>query len=693
ETEQKTSNVEMNQTLRDTVNMKFNKLIIILDSVKDKHPDLSLKIDEKKKLDSLTNVIEGIQASNAAHDRNTLKPIKDALERLTKEFLTTEAYTSIRRPTTDRKEYAEKILRDEESKEVLEAPSDVKGHSLSIMYNVDMNPQELNLIQRDSLFNHLTVLANAPDWKTTYASNKNGYIDAKTALGNFIFKSKHQDAEFDVTATLNFAKKLITLNNNKTSNGTSTLAFEMSKAQLLDILRSSNDYSAITKNLSATSLFYLLGDGTVDIDTLEVNTFTNADKTNITYSTIPGLSELQPSDFNNFYIIDYFDSPCSHGQKVYDVVKQVLKMNSVDESVLEKVRLIPINYFQNQAWGDSVMAKWCKNYRDETLCTGDMVSRELKQKFQNNRKKSLELYLLCAYKLCADSMPFIISTSARFSSSSFFIQADLNSSNEVTNYVAASSDDDKTFAEDYTKPYKSGNGVLNRFYEPLGSYIITKKDYGVIVVGEKTGPGQYQGMSSKNGSVDVLGHGNNWGMKNCTNCIQPDDFGTSFATPEISTLLFIAKAVWKKNNKKIDPIEARTRLMLSADVEPAFVGHFASGGTPNLRKLIQLSNAFFVSKDDSIVTTDSVITTSIEKIKPEGQNEFTYEFKLSNGPRYIRGIYIDGDKTYVFSNSENAWKEIARPDKVDITTSNNGVEKTIRLEQFLKQYKEFILFE
>jgi len=672
--------------MKDSVAVLYNEMLSTLDSISTLHPAVLKEIEKNHVADSLNEVISDFMRRQDFSNRKDVNDVEQAIVELNKVNIAT----------------CEMFLKDVNDKHKIEYYIKSPPRTYTKLPYVFTIPLEaLDSVQEKSLAENAKNLFLAEDWKTylTKGNNKTEKHELQFFEHKFL-TSLAYDTINTVRAnyfpTMDFLNKEFILEQSM-REAVQALAVKLDRKGYREILNGKNDYSAIIENIPADILLALNFNDVVDIDTLGLGSVSQTHKTNkenTATKNIPEVAALSFQDFRDFYIFDFFDLPCSHGHKVFDVVKQVLKTYAINDTVLNRVKKIPVNYFQNQEFGDTIIAKWCDKYgqRDEK-CVGKPVSEELINRFKNDHTKSPTVYLIALYKLYSDSLPFIISTSFGIKSTHFFVQTALSYNNYTTNYITASLNDTSKLAEDYLEAVAGGVGLPNVYYEPIGSYLQKKKKYGVILVGDKIGPGKYGSMSSKTGSVEILGNGNNWGLENCTSCIQKIDEGTSFATPEISTFLFIAKAVWQKNHKYVEPIEARARLLLSSDIDPLFIGRFASGGTANLEKLVQLSNAYFVAKNDSIETIDSMVTSTIERYLPDERVEYVYEFSKKPGPRSIRGIFCDGDRTFVFSTAENVWKQIPNPHKLNITTYNYGNEKTIQLEKFKELYKEFVLYQ
>lgn len=116
---------------------------------------------------------------------------------------------------------------------------------------------------------------------------------------------------------------------------------------------------------------------------------------------------------------------------------------------------------------------------------------------------------------------------------------------------------------------------------------------------------------------------------------------------------------WRSRQFSFNATEARRRLQLATNMEPAFVGKFASGGTVNLEKLLQIGDGyvetfesrvlpiFFKKAGDNILGYDKISQSFFER-KPA----------LSARDTCITGLMVCGSNVFAFADDEEKWKPI-----------------------------------
>jgi hypothetical protein len=449
-------------------------------------------------------------------------------------------------------------------------------------------------------------------------------------------------------------------------------------------------YEAIPKKL----LLEFNYDKIVDIDLLEDRLDGDSDiksTTDLKSFLFAKLPQLEKEDFGDFILFDVFSEVEAHGLKVADVVKQVLRVNHLD-FVMDKIQQVPVNYLQVQEFGDSIIEKWCTLTKSEDVDKSKKtISPEKREALKNDYHKAPLTYLQALFEWYSSLRPDIISSSFNIRSSDVFVLRAFKPNNDCTSYLSAALNELNTYADDYTQ-LVTEPGKPDLFFEPINSFLKNKNKYGVILVGNQIADGQFKCTESRNGStIDVLGNGINWGMDSCTKYIHKSDCGTSFATPEVATLLFIAKAVWRHNKKNVNAVEARTRLLLSTNLNSSFVNKFSSAGTVNLQKLIESKGGYLVTLKDSVYSIDSVIAASMKHDLTDELRDYSYRFSKETGRNNIRGVYLINGRTFVFNKNADNWKEVNFPDDMVISIFNKGEEKTFLLKEFKDNFKQFVL--
>lgn len=434
-------------------------------------------------------------------------------------------------------------------------------------------------------------------------------------------------------------------------------------------------------------------------------------KTQITFGDpISGIdaSILDSSDFNYLYVFDLFNTKdaCPHGNKVLNVINQTLKSLLPDTLVSKlenKIEWIPINYFQNRKRCDDIIDQFLEQTfkEKEKAYVNSGISKEriqyyydfsnplkaLKNMKSQNSEKVPDLFLrvLFDYVNMSAKPADIISTSftVRFpfnkmikdfnDKSTLYITAALNEYQDIESFIEI----------------KDSNGLT----EPLHTYYDRNK-----VGSDKTscfiiGGGTSGGMFSKAGSgITGIGHYTGWNEKKLNNyCIQYTDCGNSYATPEVSTLLWIARAYWKKKGMTLTPEDAKYNYLVSADINKGTIARFGSGGLTNLKKLF---NAGISMIEDSTGKINSISIKDTSYLLYKGN---TYRFGNNlNDENFNKtgGIYVVGDTLYYFSIVQMKWVPLPI-DKVQLLLSfsdtNNTTYTITSAKEFTDTYKSLII--
>lgn len=404
------------------------------------------------------------------------------------------------------------------------------------------------------------------------------------------------------------------------------------------------------------------------------------------------LSKLTVDDFGKYYIIDVFKNgdSCTHGEKVRSIVKSVLS-NIGCAFAEQKIIPVPINYFTNTAFGDSILS--LKKYDPEDdlrRSTRDsFVSQSIFDRYKNDDLNTPEEYVSELSNRINEQNPDIISTSFTLSCR----QPILHPVVSDINYFAAAENVQETI-EVYKGAVQEGSNKV--FMEPLKSYLASQEETGVVIVGNRKSKSQYAGMWSKDGKgVNVLGLGCGWGINRNLSCIKPDEIGTSFATPEVATKLWIAKAFWRKNDVPFDAIEARKRLILASNLNAAFAGKFASAGSISINKLLQTNKGYLVTNNNDIIPLDSVGITEVSFSDGARLNtDIQFDILPNTSPnRTVRGIYHEDDQTFLFDNEKEMWMAVQQLNALVLEVYYGSKTEVLNKSKFINRYKQFVLLQ
>lgn len=403
------------------------------------------------------------------------------------------------------------------------------------------------------------------------------------------------------------------------------------------------------------------------------------------------IAQIAPEHFRTFYILDIFNvkDSCSHGDKVYDVVAQTLTKYGFKDIIIEKVKKIPINYFNNIEYGKKMIQTYNEIFEQEDE-TGSIIkllppSDSIENKYRDNFRYTSPNYMTSVINFCEKNEPDIISNSYSLISPSKSYPPTWTFTHNAsefahTNYLASGSNDNELIE-------KYENAINNSYTEPYFSFLKSINRFGVILVGNKVNTGKFGGMYSEGGKLmHTLGHGSNWG--NDSTCIKQYHNGSSFATPEVATKLFIAKAYWRSKGLTVDPVEARNRVILATNLEGEFINKFSSAGTLSIEKLLQTDSAYLVNKGDSIFGLNNILKAHIIF----NQSSIGYRVFETSSKDGIKGLYKIDNSWYAIFNDENKWIQISEPkDFIIVYADPSDNVKFISKEDFVKSYKQFVV--
>jgi hypothetical protein len=410
---------------------------------------------------------------------------------------------------------------------------------------------------------------------------------------------------------------------------------------------------------------------------------------------IEKIKGIEAKFYSKYYILDFFNNaPCPHGDKVLDVIKSRLKEFQIDKIVDTNIIPIPINYFDNE----TMAIKFLEGYYNVDLnkhpelrlwkINGDATITSLKKiKLPSLRKCPTcipEIYLNACLKYYYNKKPDVISTSFYVSTSDGDLMPKFFGSSP-TNLITATLNEPGRKIEDLFNREPNIDGSPLSSIEPLSALYLNYTASGGIIVGNKIDKGKFYGMYSANGDrVSILGKGIGWGNEN--SCIKTADKGASFATPDVGVELFIAKAFWRSKALKVTPVEARKRLLLSVDIEPEFIGQFASPGTCNMNKLLSVDDAIGEGLSENIFPI---------KILENSQINYNTNKQVSfgNDPNEITGLTFINNQTFAFFNSTINWREIII-NNISIRLQVNNISSTYNdIDSFRKNFRQIIFFK
>jgi len=370
-------------------------------------------------------------------------------------------------------------------------------------------------------------------------------------------------------------------------------------------------------------------------------------------STKIKLGKLDKSVFGKYYLLDFYASDndsCSHGNLVLDAAYHVL-----DEYGLQHLKnnIVPIelDFFKNKDFALKQIYKYITsqniNLKENLMPVYERLkkSKAPKPDKDNNIHSIPLLYLQALYSnLISQSDTSLISSSFYTYFEGYKVLPPTYMPDSNISLITAVLDDSKSIIEDFA------------FIEPLRTFHDVRKNYGVVLVGAEQDLGNYFGMVSKSGDgVTCLENGQVLGSS--VNCSAVKKLGTSFSTPVIGVKLFLAKAFWKANDLTILANEAKLRLIMSSDILPDYVGKFASGGIPNLEKMLLLTGAFGLDKNDNFVSLNSAKSKSYIEVKNDNGG-MPIRFVFQRGINGFSGLQVIGEQSFIFVESSMKWEKV-----------------------------------
>ena len=198
--------------------------------------------------------------------------------------------------------------------------------------------------------------------------------------------------------------------------------------------------------------------------------------------------------------------------------------------------------------------------------------------------------------------------------------------------------------------------------EPMYTFYNNMNTIGTMLVGGETSDGGYDCFYSTTGSkVSAIGKGVWTFNDTCT----PQTYGSSFATPQIATYLWIMKAYYRSLNKALTPREAMIRTILCSNLNAGHVGSFASGGIPNLDKMLAGEKGFFV-KQQEVKALRKLLSTQDVNISYVGLDSKPRFRNLGAGIDYISGLAILEDGFYIFQEALMRWEKLPQMDSIKL---------------------------
>ncbi len=456
-------------------------------------------------------------------------------------------------------------------------------------------------------------------------------------------------------------------------------------------------------SLNKGAMYVKIGDGDIRVsysDSVNKDQLIGLTSSEIDNEKID-LSNIPDECFDTLVLVDYFDKDlCTHGKKVLSVVKSIINNYNLSR-VITRVKIIPVNFYQNQGFAKSFLEQYYSDpvfdrdeYYNENQNVNSLIQKLAKDSIIRHDCPECipQIYFDAIMKYYYSRTPDIISTSIWVRSlvspvPNFVLKS-------KTNLITAGGDYPNSFVEGLAERDDASNGSLEESIQPIRSYFDSKTRYGCIIVGCETKPGTYYGMSSRDGlGVTTIGKGYNW--QSDENCLEPSDLGTSFATPEISAKLFVAKAFWRSlgyvKRREISAEDAGKILILSGILNKNYVDHFSSGGRISLKKLLHPKGAYLIDNSSNLDSIDSF----------EGKITYYDEFKqryrtdvpLNSVTSYWGLYYLNGSFFLFDDEYSQRWVSI-KPIKFSLKGIYKGKPFTISsFDEFRESFTQFIILK
>ncbi len=353
------------------------------------------------------------------------------------------------------------------------------------------------------------------------------------------------------------------------------------------------------------------------------------------------INKIDISLFGKYYVLDFFkpvNGKCSHGQLVLDVIYRTLHKFGA-ERLMSNIIPIELDFFSDKQAAIKEIKKYTQSFGQNIIKMSEYAISTLIDLKKTEGKSVIPLlFLQSVYgNLLSDTNTSIIS-------SSFYIQFD--------GYRVIP----PTYHTNSTIPLVSAVDNIPQYIEdvetkePYCSFRDVGDKYGVILVGGEEEKGKCFGMRSKNGTgVTCIGIGSYY-----FECLGKTQKGTSFATPYIATLLYLAKGYWKSNHQNLSAMEAKNRLIKSTEIDSNYIGLYASGGIPTFEKLILQKGAFATTVDGINIKIEEAVGNSYIEINKSIGIPDRYIFRKDSagfsGIKKIKGtiyVYIEHFKRWI----------------------------------------------
>jgi len=363
------------------------------------------------------------------------------------------------------------------------------------------------------------------------------------------------------------------------------------------------------------------------------------------------IASLNPTANDELYLLDFYgsDTACAHGNKVQDVAQQVLQDIGAPQFA-SQINPVELSFYPFNPNALDRLDRFIRKYRQEVRVSLEGYRKFLAKQYNHNTNKHIVpiLYLVALYDELIERNPNAIV------SSSFFTTAD--PFKVFPNSLKPGSD-----ALLLSAALNTPGDVEDTPYEPQKTFWQLRHDYGVVLVGATDANGKAFGMSSSKGAgLSCLARGSGYKGR----CVTEGEFGASFATPAIASMLLVARSYWRLNNERISGVAAKRRLLLASRPYLQFK-QSAAMGSPQFDRLLLKGGAYAFSKGQSAVALP-LLRGSVTYQSADGEDNMR-RFKRGE----ITGIYFHSDSDFLFFDATQRWVP-AKVVSISLSFQQNG---------------------
>lgn len=355
-------------------------------------------------------------------------------------------------------------------------------------------------------------------------------------------------------------------------------------------------------------------------------------------------------------IVDVFaEKPCSHGDRVVDVVKQVLNVCGAPGLIPNVLRLpLAIDFdsvknFNDDACQfasrDPLLARLCDFIEDLGKNVRDSFAASLATHIRNREIPAFALQAIYWAAARPSAGVDVVNTSLwiDLSSETAIVPENVQGSTG-TSLVLASGNNDETIEN-------MDDGRLLR--QPQRAFFELRSAKPLLLAGAVRPTATSFGIySARSDGVTTVAPGVGYGFSG--SCIKPDVSGTSFAAPAIAAQLFVAKAVWRGKSLAISGMGARERLLLAGRIEPTLAGRYGSGGIPVLSRLVGLTSPVLVKPSGELEHFELAHVSAGARVVL-GPTEVHAICTAASMDRCVKGIQRIGNTTYLMFKDDLRW--------------------------------------